>query len=627
MTHTTWATDVTEKRPIIGHDADIPRRTLPQAVVDAVRERGHIKQYFTSDGTPYTMSEFYQISRRVAKALLHLRLQPFEGVAILGFNSLNWFAADIGATLAGCLPAGIYTTNKAEIVAYIINHSRSRVVFVDDQPALDKVLSVADQCPQLASIVVWGNVDVSSYMSHAELVRSWDQFLALANDVSDADLDARASAQAPENVCKLIYTSGTTGPPKAVMISHDNVVFTATVTGILVGASIDDHLVSFLPCSHIAANMVDITGSIVTGLKVTFAEPDALKGSLVKTLKKVRPTLFLAVPRVFEKIQEKLLQIGAQNGPIKRAISSWAKSIGTAASLARDTGDELMPWGYKLARMLVFDNVKKALGLDRCRLIFNSAAPLQRTTEAYFKSLDIRIIDIYGMSEGTGPLTANVGGYKAGTSGKVIPGGEVKAINPDQTGEGELCFRGRNIFVGYLDNPEETSKTIDQNGFIHSGDLGRVDEDGYVSITGRVKELLVTAGGENVAPALAECTIRDELDGIARAFAVGDKKNFISCLLVPYMDEEGNLIGPAANVNPDLKTAADAVNDPVWLNYINEGLERANKHAISNAAKVRKFRLLYKDFTVEGGELTPTMKVKRKVVVEKYASLIEEMYA
>eukprot|EP00178_Gracilaria_changii_P025332 TRINITY_DN78098_c0_g1_i1.p1 TRINITY_DN78098_c0_g1~~TRINITY_DN78098_c0_g1_i1.p1 ORF type:complete len:628 (+),score=111.28 TRINITY_DN78098_c0_g1_i1:318-2201(+) len=627
MPATTWVTKVTEKRPIIGEDEGMPRQSFPQAMAEAVRERGHMEQFFLPDGTAYTLAQFHEIAVKVAKALLHLKLEPFEGVNILGFNSLQWFAADVGATLAGCLPAGIYTTNKAQIVAYIINHSRSRVIFVEDEPLLQKVLSVVDQCDALLAVVVWGNVDLSKYSEHAHLLKSWDQFLALADGVSDAELQAIAANQSPENVCKLIYTSGTTGPPKAVMISHDNIVFTARITAKLTNITPSDHLVSFLPCSHIAANMVDIAGSILVGIKVTFGEPDALKGSLVKTLKQVRPTLLLAVPRVYEKIHEKLLQIGAANGPFKRAIASWAKSIGTAASQARDAGDDLMPWGYNLARLLVFDNVRKALGLDRCRMLFNAAAPLQKTTEAYFKSLDLRIHDIYGMSEGTGPLTANYGRYKAGTSGRVIPGVEVKAINQDETGEGELCFRGRNIFVGYLENPEETSKTIDDDGFIHTGDLGRIDEDGYVSITGRVKELLVTAGGENVAPALAESSIREELNAICRVFAIGDKKKFISCLVVPYMDEEGNLIGPATKVNPNVTTAADAVNDPVWLKYVNEGVERANTHAISNAAKVRKFRILSKDFTVEGGELTPTMKVKRKVVVEKYESLIDDMYA
>lgn len=621
-----WATNVTDLRPIIGQRLEYPAETLSTAIAAAAERDPERPLYTTANGQTYTLGQFYALARQVAKACLSLHLKPFDGVGILGFNSVEWFAVDVGATLAGGLPSGIYTTNKAEIVSYILQDSRSRIIFVDDVQALEKVLSIVHECSTLKAVVIWGDVDLTKYPDHEGFVQKWNDFIALGDGVSDADLDSRSNQQVPENVCKLIYTSGTTGPPKGVMISHDNVVFTVRLVKDFTGMTSADHLVSFLPCSHIAANVVDIAGPILGGFQITFAEPDALKGSLVKTLKKIRPTVFMAVPRVYEKIQEKLLEIGAQSGPLKRAISSWAKSIGTAASQARDCGDELMPWGYQLARMLVFNNVKKALGLDRCRLLVNCAAPLQKSTEAYFKSLDIRLADVYGMSEATGPLTCNIGEYRPGTSGKPIRGCEVKLDNKDETGEGELCFRGRNIFVGYLHNRQETAKTIDDEGFIHSGDLGRVDEDGFVTITGRAKELIVTAGGENVAPALAEADVRLALPALSRVFVVGDKRKFISCLLIPYVNEEGELIGPAARVNPDVKTATEAANDSIWTQHINEGLEKANKHAISNAAKIRKFRMLPNDFSVDTGELTPSMKVKRKVVVEKYADVIESMY-
>ncbi|PXF41346.1 Long-chain-fatty-acid--CoA ligase ACSBG2 [Gracilariopsis chorda] len=622
-----WATNVTDLRPIVGQRLNYPAETLSAAIAVAVEKDPERVLYTRANGQQYTLGQFYALARQVGKACLSFHLERFDGVAILGFNSVEWFAADVGAVLAGGLPSGIYTTNKAKIVSYILQDSRSRIIFVDDMQALEKVLSIVHECPNLKAIVIWGEVDLTKYPEHKELVYKWNDFIALADGVSDADLDARSSQQVPENVCKLIYTSGTTGPPKGVMVSHDNVVFTVRLVADFTGMTSADHLVSFLPCSHIAANVVDIAGPILGGFQLTFAEPDALKGSLVKTLKKIRPTVFVAVPRVYEKIQEKLLQIGAQSGPVKRAISSWAKSIGIAASQARDSGDDLMPWGYQLARMLVFDNVKKALGLDRCRLVVNTAAPLQNSTDAYFKSLDICIADVYGMSEATGPLTSNIGEYRAGSSGKPIRGCEVKVLKKDETGEGELCFRGRNIFVGYLHNPQETAKTIDDEGFIHSGDLGRIDEDGFITITGRAKELIVTAGGENVAPALAEATVRSELPALSRVLAVGDKKKFVSCLVVPYINDEGELVGPASEINPEIKTVAEAANDSAWEQYINEGLERANKHAISNAAKIRKFRMLPNDFSVDGGELTPSMKVKRRIVVHKYAELIDSMYA
>ncbi|CDF37783.1 long-chain-fatty-acid-CoA ligase [Chondrus crispus] len=621
----TWSTSISSERPIVIRAGRVPisYNAALKAVVDKDPER---IQYVTADDREVTLREFYALSRSVAKSCLQLGLAKCQGTSILGFNSVEWFAADVGTTLAGGVPAGIYTTNKQEIVSYILNDSKSLVLFVDDEEALQKAISSKSQCDSLQAVVVWGNVDLSRFPDHRSYVYTWDEFLSLGADLPDAELDARIDAAKPENVAKLIYTSGTTGAPKAVMISHDNVTFTVDLVARITGASVGDHMVSYLPSSHIAANSIDIIGATLSGQTMHIARPDALKGSLVETMKKVRPTIFLAVPRVFEKIQERLSQVGASSGPIKTAIAKWAKNVGTQACLARDDADELMPWGYELANFLVFKNVRKALGLDRCRIVFNAAAPLQKATFDYFRSLDFQIYDIYGLSEATGPITCSYPDYRRGTSGKVVPGLEVKLANEDSTGEGELCFRGRSMFVGYLGNEEETAKTMDEDGYMHSGDLGRVSEDGFITITGRAKDLIVTAGGENVAPALCEASLISAMPAISRAFAVGDQRKFVSCLLVPYIDSDGNLISPASNVSPNVKTAEQATSDATWSKYIQEGLQKANEGAISNAAKVKKFTLLDRDFTVDTGELTPTMKVKRKIVVQNFQAQIDAMY-
>lgn len=627
MTTPTWATAVDSNRPLLPESPHIPPRTFSIALHDEAASSPNRVQYISATGEEYTLSQFYQLARSVGKACLALGMQPFDGAGILGFNAVPWFAADVGVTLAGGVSAGIYTTNKPDVVAYILNHSRARVMFVDDEDALQKALSCKQRCDALQAIVVWGTLDMAKYSDQGAYLYSWDEFLALGKDVPDQQLDERMRAAKPENIAKLIYTSGTTGPPKAVMISHDNITFTVKVISEMTGAGVGDQMVSFLPASHIAANAIDVCGALLNGTTVTLARPDALRGSLVETLKKVRPTIFLAVPRVFEKIQEKMLAVGASVGPVKRAISKWAKGVGTNASLALDSGEDLMPWGYELANMLVFRNVQKALGLDRCKLICNAAAPLQKATDDYFRSLNFRIYDIYGMSEATGPLSCNYPAYKRGTSGKVCPGMQVRLHNVDPTGEGELCFKGRNIFVGYMGKAEETESTIDGDSYIHSGDLGRIDEEGFITITGRAKELIVTAGGENVAPSLAESTLISAIPAISRAFAVGDHKKFVSCLLVPYMDDNGMLIGPATKVNPQVTSAEEAAKDETWDKYIEEGMERANEYAMSSAARVRKYALLTKDFAVETGELTPTMKVKRKIVVQNFAREIDAMYA
>lgn len=628
----TWVDTITATRPILGQHLDIPIDSWVNVLKQHVSQYPNDLLYVTCDDVHYTVRDFYDLSLRVAKSLIALGLHPFDGVSIHGFNAVPWFAADVGASLAACIPAGIYTTNKADIVAYILNHSRSRVIFVDDDvKALLKILSVVDQASSLLKVVVWGDkFDRTRISAHpyADNVITWDEFLMLGEAVANDEVEKRHKEVKPESACKLIYTSGTTGPPKAVIISQDNVQFTARHFGRVVGAgdSNDERLVSYLPCSHIAANTIDITGAVMNRCVLYLADSNALRGTLVKTLRKARPTVVIAVPRVFEKMQEGMLKAGANNGLLKRVLATWAKDVGRRASAARDAGEDVLPWGYQLADMLVFSNVRKALGLDAARIIINTSAPMQKATDLYFKNFDFRIIDLYGMSEATGPFTLNYPDYKPGSSGKALPGIEVKLVKKISDNEGELCFRGRNMFMGYLDNPSESAATMDADGYVHSGDVGKIDSDGFITITGRAKELLITAGGENVAPVLVESTLLCAMPAIARAFAIGDKRKFVSAMLIPFMDEEGKLIGPAAQVNPETKTAVDIENDETWQEYLRVGVGKANEEAISNAAKVKKFKVLSNDFSVETDELTPSLKVKRKVVNAKYADIIESMY-
>lgn len=628
-TSPTWVSSISQTRPIIGKDMGIPVTTFPRILREYVAKYPDNIQYVTNDDKEYTLRQFYDLSISVAKSFISLGLEQFDGIAIHGFNSVEWFAADVGASLAACIPAGIYTTNKAPICSYIINHSNAGVLFVDDdQDAMRKILSVRSECESLSKIVVWGNSydPKSTFPDHADMLCTWDEFLQLGIKVPDDFVTERMELATPGSACKLIYTSGTTGPPKAVVISHDNVIFTALRAGEAFDGSHGDRLVSFLPCSHIAANTSDIVGAILNHCKVYIADASALKGSLVHTMRKARPTVFIGVPRVFEKMQEALLKAGSKTGGIKKVIATWAKGVGRHASQVRDAGENDMPWGYFLANMIVFGNVRKALGLDAARIIINTSAPIQKATDDYFKQFEIRIADLYGMSEATGPFTLNYPDYRAGTSGKVLPGVEAKLINKFSDGEGELCFRGRNMFMGYLGNEEETKETIDEDGYVHSGDLGTIDDEGFITITGRAKELLITGGGENVAPLLVESTLISAMPALCRAFAIGDKLKFISALIIPFMDEEGNLVGPAADVNPNVKTVKEIEGDNRWQQYLRNGISKANEEAMSNAAKVKSFKILTNDFTVEGNELTPTLKIKRKIVVEKYADIITSMY-
>lgn len=425
------------------------------------------------------------------------------------------------------------------------------------------------------------------------------------------------------------------------MLSHDNITWTTGSLRDVVDVNSSDRLVSYLPLSHVAAQLIDIHAPMLVGGCVCFAQPDALKGSLVQTLNEVRPTIFFAVPRVWEKIEEKMRAVGAANGPIKQAIGNWAKQLGIVGSYAK-IHNQPLPWGWTLADKIVYSNVKQALGLDQCRYRATAAAPISRETLEYFMSLDLHILEVYGMSESSGPHTVNSPGNTLMFSvGRPFPGAYHKLDQPDAKGNGHILMWGRHVFMGYLKGEKETEETITSDGYNKTGDLGRVNEQGYLYITGRIKELLITAGGENVAPVLIEDAVKAELPVISNVMVVGDKRKYLGALITLKTDpdKEGNP-GPyltetvcnafkaagVQNIKYGSTTTADIKKDPTVRKFIQQGIDKANKNVISQAQRVSKWLLLDKDFTLND-ELTPTMKLKRRVVVEKYAAEIESLYA
>lgn len=605
------------------------RRSFPNREALCVKREGQwIK---------WTYSEYYQDVTRFAKALIHIGVDKFQGVSIIGFNSPEWVIADVGSIFAGCLPAGIYTTNGPDALQYVAGHSGAAVLVIENDEQLDKVLQVRDRLPALKAIVQWSG----QVRTDVPGLYSWNAFLDLSQNISDDELTLRSDSLKTGNCCTLIYTSGTTGNPKAVMISHDNITWASKVAIKLLFGDIDvtsspQRLVSYLPMSHVAAQIVDIHGPMTFAATVYFAAPDALKGSLVQTLTEIRPTQFLGVPRVWEKIEEKMRAVGAANTGVKRKIGDWAKSVGLEGSYAKLKNEEL-PWGWSVADRLVFSNVKKNLGLDACTVHMTGAAPIGLKTLEYFMSLNVLLYEMYGMSETTGPHTLNLPeGCKIGTVGRTMHGVETRLDNPDGKGNGEICMRGRNIFMGYLFNPVATMETLDSDGWLHSGDIGCFDDKGFLSITGRIKELIITAGGENVAPVLIEEVIKEEIPAISNAVVIGDKMKYLSCLLTLRSEPDANgqptdePAGPTQDLisqaGSSARTIQHAIECPKIHQIIDQAMGRVNARAISRAQHVRKWTLLSGDFTLEGGELTPTMKLKRRTVNEKYSSNITAMY-
>lgn len=318
------------------------------------------------------------------------------------------------------------------------------------------------------------------------------------------------------------------------MLSHDNLTWNSNalancLTNMVVGG---ETIISYLPLSHIAAQMIDIFVSINFAVTVYFGDKDALKGSLVKTLQEATPTRFVGVPRVYEKIHEKMMSIGAQITGIKKLISSWAKNVTLQHWLESIEGKDNQSLQYKLAKNFILSKVKAALGLSNCKSLFSAAAPMSSEVKQYFMSLDMPILEAFGMSESGGAhCVSNIDQFNLTTIGKPLPGVETKLLNKDENGQGEICMRGRHVFMGYINETAKTDEAMDDDGWLHSGDLGFADANGFLYVTGRIKELIITAGGENVPPIHVEHLVLHELPAISNAFLVGDKRKFLTMLV------------------------------------------------------------------------------------------------
>ncbi len=551
--------------------------------------------------------EYRQQVRQVARALIAVGAPAGSGVCIIGYNCPEWFFADIGAIYAGTVPAGIYTTSSPEQCEYIASHCEAPVVFVEDQEQLAKFLAIRSKLPHLKAIVLMrGETNQAG-------VYSWTKFLELGLRTPEAELEKRVAAQKADDMATLIYTSGTTGTPKGVMLSHDNLTWTAQAAANLVGGVSTDEVVSYLPLSHIAEQIVSLHGPMSFGACINFAESMEKLGD---ALREVRPHFFLGVPRVWEKIQERIMAVGAKNPPLKKKISAWARRHGLAGGYA-DQQRVGKPLLYPIANALVFKKVKKTLGLDRARILVTSAAPISRDTLEFFLSLGLPICEVYGMSECTGPATASVPTrYRTGKAGFTLPGSELKIAE-----DGEICMRGRHVFKGYFKDTTATSDTLDKDGWLHSGDIGVIDPEGFLQITDRKKDLIITAGGENVAPALVEGYLKG-IPVVSQAVVIGDRQRYLSVLLTLNQErikQDAEACGSAAS------DAESAAKDEKFLQFLQRKIDEVNSR-LARVQAVKKFKVIPKEFTIEGGELTPTMKVKRKVVTEKYKKEIDQLY-
>lgn len=564
-----------------------------------------------------------------AKAFIALGLEPHNAVCVYGFNSPEWFFSDIAAICAGGKATGLYPTNSADANKFIINDCECNILVVEDEKSLEKMWSVRNELSSVKKIVIY-----DGKKTHDE-VMTWDELMELGKSQSDDALKERLANIAINQCCTLVYTSGTTGNPKGVMLSHDNVYWTTMLAADWIQMREGQEvMVSYLPLSHIAGNLCDIWATIASKSTIYFADKMALKGTLVDTLKEARPTIFLGVPRVWEKIMEGMLAKGKDIKGLKKKISVECKKAGLDFHL--NGKSSVM---YKFGQKVVYKKVREALGFDRTVSFFVGAAPISVDCLKYFLSLDMVIHDLYGMSETTGPHSISYyNARKLGSVGKILPGCKNRLADQDDKGEGEICMWGRHVMMGYLHREDKTSEDIDEEGWMHSGDLGKMDTEGYLSVTGRKKELIITAGGENVAPVPIEDNIKRELPCISNVILIGDQKKFLSAFLTfkVVMDDDC----PTSNLAPsavdwcqslgrnDAKTVEDILTKPdaKIMAAIQSGIDKANKHAVSNAARVQRWTILPSDVSIPGGELGPTLKLKRFFFNKKYNDTIEKFY-
>mmetsp|Transcript_2807 Transcript_2807/g.4055 ORF Transcript_2807/g.4055 Transcript_2807/m.4055 type:complete len:753 (-) Transcript_2807:377-2635(-) len=629
----------------------------------------------------WTFKEYYEECRRAAKGYMKLGAVRYDGVNILGFNSPEWFMGEMSSMMIGGKVAGIYPTDTPEQVQYKTALADGSIALVDSKANLEKFASVVDQLPYLKAIITWDYADGNDIKrSDGTVVRvlTWQQLLELGDQGDDKALDALIKATQPNNVCALVFTSGTTGNPKAVMVSHDSMVFQGyTVFNKCMpgfaGEETQERILSYLPLSHVAGSLLDIIGPIAaTGFSkgwvtVHIARPYDLKmGSLGQRIAAVRPTIFLGVPRVWEKISEKMKAVGATVTGLKKQISTWAKGVSLDHQVACQVGgDGSKRYGYGIANILLA-KIKDKLGLDQCRYFFTSAAPISKDTLLYFASIGIPILEVYGMSECTGASTwATSECHTFGTVGYEMHGCEVKIFDfasdgskkecpisenpecPTEAEQGEICFRGRHVMMGYLANPNlgeehveeirnKNKEVIDNEGWLHSGDKGSKDSTGMIRITGRYKEIIITAGGENIAPVNIENTFKQNCPIVSNIMMIGDRRKFNVCLITlkafgATLEKPGTdqLDGPAATLVSGVTSIPEAVQNEVFIKTITDALTKTNNDGTccpSNASKIQKFTILPLDFSVETGEYTPSLKLRRSVVDKKFKNIIDKMY-
>ncbi len=594
-------------------------RTLPQLFAEQVARQGdRLAIRFKEYGIWHRVSwrEYGEHVNAVAAALLASGLQRPENVCVLAENRPEWLYCHLGIQTAGGATVGIYPTSAPEQIKYLLNHSESRLLLVENEEQLDKVLTVVGET-RVERIVVW---DAKGLWGFADdRVIFFDDFLK--QGLAFAERNPRAVAERlasgePDDTAMIIYTSGTTGPPKGAMLAHRSILWGIGAGQMVNPVSERDEVVSYLPFAHIYENLISVFGAIRAGYVVNFVES---LDTLFQNLREVSPTYFGSVPRIWEKLASTVeLRMGDSTW-LKRALYRTAVGIGRRYARAQYApgGASLgMALAYRLAYWAVLQPLKRRLGFDRIRIAVCGAAPASPELFEYYHALGIPLIEGYGMTESTGVISINrAEAPRVGTVGPPLPGIEVRLAE-----DGEILTRGPHVFKGYFKDPELTAETVDADGWLHTGDVGAW-EDGYLKILDRKKDIIITGGGKNITPAYIENKLKFS-PYIQDAVVIGDRRRYVTALI---LIDEDNVTKFAQDHRVPFTTFQDLTQNPEVVRLIEREVEKVNK-TLSQVEKVKKIALLPRRFYEEEGDVTPTKKVKRRSVETRYADLIKSLY-
>lgn len=596
--------------------------TIARSFLLAVETRGDrpaIREKKFGVWHPTGWRQWLQISKEIAYALHATGFRPGDVASIIANAVPEWVFADMGILCAGGVSSGIYPTDSAAQVEYLVNDSRTKVIFAEDEEQLDKILSCRARCPTLERIVVFDMEGLNAFSD--PMVMSLAEFMALgSNHIQDHETlwDEMIASRVASDLAILVYTSGTTGPPKGAMHSNRSVTHQMRHANDLFPSTDAEERLVFLPLCHVAERIGGYYISLALGSVMNFAEsPETVPDNL----REVQPTAFLAVPRIWEKFYSGVTIALKDATPFQNWMYRHALAVGyrqTDCKLAGDTPSLSLRLANKAAYWLVFRNIRRMLGLDRCRLAFTGAAPIAPDLIRWYLALGIDMREVYGQTENCGVATVMPSDrVKLGSVGKAAPWGEVM-ISP----QGEILIRGDFLFMGYLNQPEKTADTIDAKGWLHTGDVGSIDNEGFVKITDRMKDIIITSGGKNITPSEIENQLKFS-PYVSDAVVIGDKRAYLTCLVM--IDQE-NVEKFAQDHDIPFTNYASLCRAAEIQDLIQREIETVNAN-FARVETIKRFFLIERQLTPEDEELTPTMKLKRSFVNKRYASEIDAMYS